>query len=126
MFNRMGMPNGEMALLTSMLYLPWVIKPVWSSLVDVVSTKRWWVIAMQIIISLSFILVALTIPSKTYALIVILFWITAFASATHDIAADGLYMLALSESEQSIYVGVRSTFYRLASIFGQGVLFVIA
>ena len=75
MFNRMGMPNGEMALLTSMLYLPWVIKPVWSSLVDVVSTKRWWVIAMQIIISLSFILVALTIPSKTYALIVILFWI---------------------------------------------------
>lgn len=126
MFNRMGMPNGEMALLTSMLYLPWVIKPVWSSLVDVVSTKRWWVIAMQIIISLSFILVALTIPSKTYALIVILFWITAFASATHDIAADGLYMLALSESEQCIYVGVRSTFYRLASIFGQGVLVVIA
>ncbi|MGN0190922.1 MAG: MFS transporter, partial [Candidatus Cryptobacteroides sp.] len=110
MFNRMGMPNGEMALLTSLLYLPWVVKPLWSSFVDVTSTKRWWVTAMQILISLCFILVALTVPSRTYSLILILFWITAFASATHDIAADGFYMLALSESEQSFFVGVRSTF----------------
>ena len=110
MFNRMGMPNGEMALLTSLLYLPWVIKPLWSSFVDVISTKRWWVTAMQVFISLCFILVALTVPSKTYSVILILFWITAFASATHDIAADGFYMLALSESEQSFFVGVRSTF----------------
>ena len=126
MFNRMGMPNGEMALLTSLLYLPWVIKPLWSSFVDVIGTKRWWVTSMQILISVCFILLALTIPSRTYALILILFWITAFASATHDIAADGFYMLALSESEQSFYVGVRSTFYRLASIFGQGVLVAVA
>lgn len=126
MFNRMGMPNGEMALLTSLLYLPWVIKPLWSSFVDVISTKRWWVTAMQVVISLCFILVALTVPSKTYSVILILFWITAFASATHDIAADGFYMLALSESEQSFFVGVRSTFYRLATVFGQGVLVVVA
>lgn len=126
MFNRMGMPNGQMALLTSLLYLPWVVKPLWSSFVDVIRTKRWWVTSMQILISACFILLALTIPSRTYSLILILFWITAFASATHDIAADGFYMLALSESEQSFFVGVRSTFYRLATVFGQGVLVVVA
>ena len=126
MFNRMGMPNGKMALLTSLLYLPWVVKPLWSSFVDVIRTKRWWVTSMQLVISACFILLALTIPYKTYSLILIIFWITALASATHDIAADGFYMLALSESGQSFFVGVRSTFYRLATVFGQGVLVVVA
>lgn len=126
MFNRMGMPNGKMALLTSLLYLPWVVKPLWSSFVDVIRTKRWWVTSMQLVISACFILLALTIPYQTYSLILIIFWITALASATHDIAADGFYMLALSESGQSFFVGVRSTFYRLATVFGQGVLVVVA
>ena len=126
MFNRMGMPNGKMALLTSLLYLPWVVKPLWSSFVDVIRTKRWWVTSMQLVISACFILLALTIPYKTSSLILIIFWITALASATHDIAADGFYMLALSESGQSFFVGVRSTFYRLATVFGQGVLVVVA
>lgn len=139
MFNNMGMSKGDMALYTSMLYLPWVIKPIWSPFVDIIKTKRWWVVAMQLIMSAAFVLLAFTMPDPSpeviasgeasvsiFKITLVLFWITAFASATHDIAADGFYMLALQPKEQSVFVGIRSTFYRLSSIFGQGVLVVIA
>ena len=139
MFAKMGVPNGEMALFTSLLYLPWTIKPFWSPFIDIIKTKRWWIISMQILMSIAFILLTLSIPKPDEATIaagttpismftitLVLFIITAFASATHDIAADGLYMLALRQSDQAAFVGIRSTFYRLASIFGQGVLVAIA
>ena len=143
MFTRMGVSNGAMALFTSLLYLPWVIKPLWSPFVDIIRTKRWWVMTMQVVMSACFIALALSLPSDAGTLIeqrthdgsssislftvtLIIFWIMAFASATHDIAADGFYMLALTSGEQSLFVGIRSTFYRLASVFGQGVLVVIA
>ncbi len=139
MFNNMGVPKGEMSLFTSLLYLPWVIKPLWSPFVDIIKTKRWWIMFMQIIMSAAFILTAFSLPHPSaetiagggtpisvFTLTLIFFWITAFASATHDIAADGFYMLALKPSDQSLFVGIRSTFYRLSSIFGQGVLVVIA
>ena len=139
MFNNMGMSKGEMAWYTSLLYLPWVIKPLWSPFVDIIKTKRWWIMATQILMSAAFALVAFTLPHPSaeviaggnadvslFAVTLVLFWITAFASATHDIAADGFYMLALNPGDQSLFVGIRSTFYRLSSIFGQGVLVVIA
>lgn len=139
MFTRMGVPNGEMALFTSLLYLPWTIKPFWSPFVDIIKTKRWWILAMQILMSIAFVLLTLSIPHpdaptiaakqvpvSLFTFTLVLFIITAFASATHDIAADGFYMLAASKEEQSFFVGIRSTFYRLSSIFGQGVLVFIA
>lgn len=139
MFAKMGVPNGEMALFTSLLYLPWTIKPFWSPFIDIIKTKRWWIISMQILMSIAFILLTLSIPKPDEATIaagttpismftitLVLFIITAFASATHDIAADGFYMLALKQSDQAAFVGIRSTFYRLASIFGQGGLVAIA
>lgn len=139
MFAKMGVPNGEMALFTSLLYLPWTIKPFWSPFVDIIKTKRWWILAMQILMSAAFILLTLSIPRPDEAVMaagktpigmftftLLLFIITAFASATHDIAADGFYMLALKPGDQAAFVGIRSTFYRLASIFGQGVLVAIA
>lgn len=139
MFNNMGMSKGDMAMYTSMLYLPWVIKPLWSPFVDIIKTKRWWIMAMQVIMSVAFAAVAFSLPHPSpeaiaeggtpvslFIITLILFWITAFASATHDIAADGFYMLALKPKDQSLFVGIRSTFYRLSSIFGQGVLVVIA
>ena len=139
MFNNMGMSKGDMAMYTSLLYLPWVIKPLWSPFVDIIKTKRWWITAMQIVMSLAFALVAFSLPHPSpetivagstsvslFKLTLVIFWITAFASATHDIAADGFYMLALKPKDQSVFVGIRSTFYRLSSIFGQGVLVVIA
>ena len=139
MLAKMGVPNGKMALFTSLLYLPWMIKPIWSPFIDILKTKRWWIISMQIIMSAAFILLTLTIPHPDAATIasgntpismftitLLLFIITAFASATHDIAADGFYMIALNQSQQAAWVGWRSTFYRLSSIFGQGVLVWIA
>lgn len=129
----MGMSKGSMAMCTSFLYLPWVIKPLWSPFVDMLRTKRWWIVAMQLIMALAFMVSGFLLPEHSpvrevspFIPVLIVFWITALASATHDIAADGFYMLALSPGNQSLFVGIRSTFYRLSSIFGQGVLVVIA
>lgn len=135
MFTKMGVPNGEMALFTSLLYLPWTLKPLWSPLVDIFRTKRWWIVMMQTLVSAAFVLLALTLPSpetstqvpmSLFTFTLLLFVFAAFASATHDIAADGFYMIALDSGQQSFFVGIRSTFYRLSSIFGQGVLVVVA
>ena len=126
MFKRLGMSNGDLAMYTSLLYLPWVIKPLWSPFVDVIRTKRWWIVAMQVLITLGFAALALSVSPNAFGFSIVAFYIIAFASATHDIAADGYYMIALEHKEQSLFVGIRSTFYRIASVFGQGVIVVIA
>ena len=139
MFTKMGVPNGDMAFFTTLLYFPWFLKGIWSPLVDVVKTKRWWIITMQMALTILLALLTFTLPSPSpeliaschtpislFTLTLILFIIAAFASATHDIAADGYYMLAHSPSSQAAFIGIRSTFYRIASVFGQGVLVFIA
>lgn len=127
LFKRMGVSNTDIALYTSWLYLPWVIKPFWSPFVDLIKTKRWWITAMQFIMSIGFILIALALPTSFFfQLCLIIFWLIGFSSATHDIAADGFYMLALNSHDQANYVGIRSTFYRIATVFGQGVLVIVA
>lgn len=132
MFKRLGMGNAELAMTTSLLYLPWVIKPLWSPVVDVFRTKRWWILAMQALMVLCFSGIALSLPARTgrpvgaFVPALIIFYVSAMLSATHDIAADGYYMLALDDHSQSLFVGIRSTFYRIASVFGQGVLVVLA
>lgn len=127
MFKRIGLSNAEVALYTSWLYLPWVIKPFWSPIIDMFKTKRWWIITMQSLIAASLAGAAFMLPAPggvKWALA--FFWLMAFSSATHDIAADGFYMLALNQREQAFFVGIRSTAYRLAMILGQGGLIVIA
>lgn len=127
MYTRLGISNAEMAFYTGWLYLPWVIKPFWSPFVDIIRTKRWWTIAMQVMIAVSMAAVAFLLPLPVYfAGTLAAFWLMAFCSATHDIAADGYYMLALDHHEQAAYVGLRSTFYRIASVVGQGGLVVVA
>ena len=127
MYKRLGMSNADITLYTSWLYLPWVIKPFWSPFIDLLKTKRWWIVAMQLLIGAALGGVAFTIPGPYWLQgTLFFFWLMAFASATHDIAADGFYMLGLDEHEQSLFVGIRSTFYRIATIVGQGVLVMIA
>ncbi|MDM8002173.1 MAG: MFS transporter, partial [Bacteroidota bacterium] len=127
MYKRMGISNADIALYTSLLYLPWVIKPIWSPLVDLLKTKRWWIVITQLVLALGFASVALTIPASFFFKITLaFFWLLAFASATHDIAADGFYMLGLNTNQQAKYVGIRSTFYRVATITGQGLLVILA
>ena len=127
MYKRFGLSNTDIALYTSWLYLPWVIKPFWSPFVDILKTKRWWIVSMQLLIGAGLAGVAFTLPTPFYfQASLAIFWLMAFSSATHDIAADGFYMLALDDSEQSFFVGIRSTFYRLAMITGQGLLIILA
>ena len=150
MFKRLGMDNASLAALTSLLYLPWVIKPLWSPLVDVVRSKRWWILAMQAALVVCFAALAFSLPGLGRAAAeasasaratpaagavpavgafipaLVLFYIGAMLSATHDIAADGFYMIALDKHDQSLFVGIRSTFYRISSVFGQGVIVVVA
>ncbi len=127
MYKNLGLSNTEIALYTSWLYLPWVIKPLWSPVVDMFKTKRLWIVSLQLVIGASLALVALTIPTAHFFQITLaVFWLMAFSSATHDIAADGFYMLALPQHEQAAFVGVRSTFYRIAMIAGQGGLVFLA
>ncbi len=127
MYKRMGISNTDVALYTSWLYLPWVIKPLWSPFVDLLKTKRWWVIVMQLFIGAGLAGVAFTIPLPFFFQATLaFFWLLAFSSATHDIAADGLYMLALNTNQQAMFVGIRSTFYRIATIVGQGLLIILA
>ena len=127
MFKRFGISNTDIALYTSWLYLPWVIKPLWSPIVDLLKTKRWWIVVMQLFIGASLGAIALSIPLPGFFKIsLIFFWLLAFSSATHDISADGFYMLGLDEHQQAYFVGIRSTFYRIAMITGQGLLIILA
>jgi PAT family beta-lactamase induction signal transducer AmpG len=127
MYKRLGVSNTDIAFYTSWLNLPWVIKPLWSPLVDITRTKRGWVVAMQFLVALALALAAVAVRGgEFFRWSLGLFWIMAFASATHDIAADGFYMLSLSPHEQAWWVGLRSTFYRLAMIVGSGLLVVLA
>ena len=127
LYKRFGISNTEIALYTSWLYFPWVVKPLWSPVVDILGTRRRWIWAMQLVIGAALAGVALAIPAPAmFRWTLVFFWLMAFNSATHDIAADGFYLLATSEREQAFFVGVRSTFYRLATISAQGLLVVLA
>jgi MFS transporter, PAT family, beta-lactamase induction signal transducer AmpG len=127
LYKRLGISNTDIALYTSWLYLPWVIKPFWSPFVDLFRTKRFWIVASQLLIGASLACVALTITGPAFFRYSLAFlWIMAFSSATHDIAADGFYMLALGSDQQAAFVGVRTTFYRVAAIGAKGALVILA
>jgi PAT family beta-lactamase induction signal transducer AmpG len=126
-YKNLGVSNADIAFYTSWLYLPWIIKPLWSPVVGLLKTRRWWIWTMQLLLGAGLAGVALTIPTPHYLqLTLAFFWLLAFSSATHDIAADGFYMLSLPEHEQSFFSGIRSTFYRIAMICAQGGLVILA
>lgn len=127
MYKRLGISNAEIALYTGWLYIPWVIKPFWSPLVDIFRTKRWWIILMQLFMSLGFAMIAFTLSLPSFfQYSLILLGLLAFASATNDIASDGFYLLSLNKKQQAFFVGIRSTFYRIGMIFAQGGLVIFA
>jgi PAT family beta-lactamase induction signal transducer AmpG len=127
MYKRLGISNTDIALYTSLLYLPWVIKPLWSPFVDIFKTKRLWILSMQFLISVALIVVGVSIQTVAFfTLSLWIFYVMALSSATHDIAADGFYMLSLTKHDQTWWNGIRSTFYRIAMIVGSGLLIVFA
>jgi PAT family beta-lactamase induction signal transducer AmpG len=127
MYKRLGVSNAVIAFITSWLYLPWTLKPLWSPVVELYRTKRAWTLSMQFAGAAATAGIALALGLPAFiALTLACFALMAVASATHDIACDGFYMLALPEREQAAFVGVRSTLYRIAMVSGQGLLVILA
>lgn len=126
MYKQLGLSNSDATLYTGWLYLPWVIKPLWSPFIDLVRTKRWWVLTTQFLLGAGLAGIAFLIPTKNFIQWTLaLFWLLAFSSATHDISIDGFYMLGLSDSQQAFFAGIRNTAYRIATIVGQGGLLML-
>lgn len=127
MYKDMGIGNAQIAMYTSLLLIPWTIKPLWSPIVEMISTRRKWTLISQLLLAICFAVIALVIPSEYFLLLTLAaFFIGAFVSSTHDIALDGFYMLALPQEKQSFFSGIRNTFYRIATVFSSGVLVMIA
>jgi PAT family beta-lactamase induction signal transducer AmpG len=127
MYKNLGITNEDIGVYTSLLYLPWVIKPLWSPFIELHGTKRKWFLSMQLLISIAFLLVGLTIPANGFFMMTLaIFWVAAFASASNDIASDGFYLLVLPENQQSFFLGIRSTFYRLSLLAGNGLIVLFA
>ena len=126
MYKSLGISNEDIGVYTSLLYLPWVLKPLWSPFIDLYATKRKWFLAMQLVIAVAFLIVGLTIPmSNFFVLSLAIFWVAAFASASNDVASDGFYMLALAKEQQSFFLGIRSTFYRLSMLTANGLIVIL-
>jgi PAT family beta-lactamase induction signal transducer AmpG len=126
MYKSLGVSNEDIGVYTSLLYLPWVIKPLWSPFIDLYSTKRKWFLTMQLVIAIAFLIVGLSIPmSNFFVLSLAIFWVAAFASASNDVASDGFYMLALAKEQQSFFLGIRSTFYRLSMLTANGLIVIL-
>ncbi len=116
-YQQMGLSDAEVTFYTSWFYLPWVIKPLWSPFLDLIRTKRWWVLSMQMLLGAAFAGVAFTINTSFWLQgTICFFWLLAFSSATHDVGADGFYMLGLDSHDQAFFVGIRSTFYRISLV----------
>jgi len=127
LYKNLGVPNADNTFFISWLYLPWVIKPLWSPAVDILKTRRLWIWTTQLAFAVALAGVALAIPTTHFfPATLVFFWLLAFASATHDVAADGFYILALPEREQSFFSGVRNTFYRVAGVLAKGQLVILA
>lgn len=128
-YKEIGLDNTEAAFYTSWLYLPWVIKPFWSPFVDMFKTKRWWILSMELLMGAGFAGIGLSLSYNVghlLAISLVIFWLIAFSSATHDVAADGFYIIGLNTHQQSFFVGIRNTFYRISLILGQGMLLLLA
>ena len=127
MFQELGLTDAQITYYTGWLGLPWVIKPIWSPIIDNMKTKRWWIVSMQFLMGVALALVAFTLPSAFWLQgTLAVFMLIAFASATHDISADGFYIIGLTDKDQELYVGVRNTFYRIGMVIGQGGLVLLA
>jgi len=127
MYKNLGISNEDIGVYTSLLYLPWVIKPLWSPFIDLHGTKRNWFLSMQLFISIAFLIVGFIIPTNHFFLLSLaIFWVAAFASASNDVASDGFYLLALTKDQQSFFLGIRSTFYRASMLTGNGLIILLA
>jgi len=126
-YQGVGVDNAKTAFVVSMLAWPWTLKPVWSPLLEMYRTKKFFVVLMQLLGGAGLLLLALALPLPGYfAWSIAILTLVAFASSTHDIAADGVYLASLSPREQAAYAGWCGAFYNVARIFSMGGLIALA
>ena len=127
LYQELGITNARITFYTGLFYLPWVIKPLWSPFVDILRTRRLWIVQTQFLVCTALVGIALSLRGEHFfAISLAFFWMLTICAATYDIAADGFYILALAEKEQSFFVGVRSTVFRIALLCAQGPLIIYA
>ena len=127
MFSDMGVSNAQIAFWTSLIMLPWTLKPLWSPFLEMFKTKKYFVVATQMVTGVAFGLVALSLPLPDFFCYAIAFMgVIAFSGATHDIAGDGVYLTELNATMQAKYIGWQGAFYNLAKILTNGGLVYLA
>jgi PAT family beta-lactamase induction signal transducer AmpG len=126
MYKIFGISNSEITLYTGAMVLPWVIKPLWASLIDAIYTTRWWIYTMQVLVGIAFIVMALSLKTQNFLIFsLVVGWFIAFMSSGHDIAADGFYIQNLSPEQQSYFVGIQSAAYNVGKIFATGLILML-
>ena len=127
MYKRLDVPNRDITLIAGWLYLPWVIKPLWSMVVEGTSTRRRWTLATEVLVAVGLGVLAIVVGwAESIPATIVVFAALAFLSATHDVAADGFYLAALDDRQQAFFVGIRATSYRIANVLGRGLLVMLA
>lgn len=127
MFKGLDVSDAQIAFWTSIIMFPWTLKPLWSPLLEIYKTKKFFVIFTQIATGCIFGLVALALHLPNFfAVCIALLAIIAFSGATHDVAADGVYMASLSKDDQARYIGWQGAFYNIAKIAATGGLVYLA
>jgi PAT family beta-lactamase induction signal transducer AmpG len=127
LYKRMGLANDAIAFYTSWLLLPWSLKPLWSPVLEMYRTKKFFVVLLELAGGFSLAMIAMALPlSGFFRYTIALFAVVAFCSSTHDIAADGLYIASLTAKEQAAYTGWQGGFYNVARFFSQGGLVILA
>ena len=123
MYKNLGLSNPEIAAWTGAMYLPWVLKPLWAPLLELFRSKRFFVLAMELTMVVTFSCAAFALKLPAYLpLTIAFFWISGFASATQDIAGDGVYLTSTSPREQALYVGLQGAFWNLGKVLVSGAL----
>jgi MFS transporter, PAT family, beta-lactamase induction signal transducer AmpG len=127
MYKNLGISDAQIALWTSLVMLPWTLKPFWGPLLEMFKTKKHFVVGTQFVTGISFGMLALALPvDGFFRYTLALFGVIAFSGATHDIAADGVYINVLSNDLQAKFVGWQGASYNVAKIFTQGALVYLA
>jgi PAT family beta-lactamase induction signal transducer AmpG len=123
MYKNLGLSNTKIAAYTGAMYLPWVLKPLWAPLVELFRTKKFFVLTMECAMVVTFACLALALRLPLYVPLTIgFFWLTGFASATQDIAGDGVYLTSSTAKEQALYIGVQGAFWNLGRVLVAGSL----
>ena len=127
MFKNMGISDTDIAFWTTIIILPWTLKPLWSPILEIYKTRKFFVLTTQLFTGICFALIALALPLSNYfTYSIALLGLIALSGSTHDIATDGVYINELSSEQQSRWIGWQGAFFNVAKVVSLSVFVFIA